>query len=113
MNIEKKFPEDASNSNNIALELFFNRRTNKIAYRDANGILINLLLSTDDVATTESVKIAESYGASAFNGFVNTNSSITESLTLPDNSTMSYTGPLTLATGVVLTVPVGTTLTIV
>jgi hypothetical protein len=113
MNIEKKFPEDASNSNNIALELFFNRRTNKIAYRDANGILINLLLSTDDVATTESVKIAESYGASAFYGFTRASGDITESLTLPDNSTMSYQGPLTLATGVVLTVPLGTTLTIV
>jgi hypothetical protein len=113
MIIEKRFPQNASNSDNSSLELFFNRYTNKIAYRDANGILINLLLSTDDIPTKESVEQALSYSMSAFYGFVSTNSSITESLTLPDNSTLSYTGPLTLATGVVLTVPLGTTLTIV
>lgn len=113
MNIEKKFPPYASNSNNIALELFFNRLTNKIAYRDANGILINLLLSTDDVASTEAVQTAQNYGASASYGFTNNSNSIDQDLTLPDNSNLSYQGPLTVAVGKVLTIPVGTTLTIV
>ena len=113
MNIEKKFPENASNSNNIALELFFNRRTNKIAYRDANGILINVLLNTDDVASTESVKIAESYGASASYGFTNNSGGIDTDLVLPPNSNLSYPSPLTVQGVGKLTVPVGTTLTIV
>jgi hypothetical protein len=113
MNIEKKFPENVPNGNNTALELFFNRRTNKITYKNTNGILINLLVDTDVVVTKKSVEKALNYSMSAFYGFTNASSDITESLTLPDNSTLSYQGPLILATGVVLTVPQGTTLTIV
>jgi hypothetical protein len=113
MNIEKKFPQNVSNGNNSLLKLFFNRYTNKLTYKDNNGILINLLTNTDNVATKESVNETISYSKAAFYGFTSTSSSINESLTLPNNSILSYTGPLILATGVVLTVPVGTTLTIV
>ena len=38
---------------------------------------------------------------------------IAEDITLPDNSNIQYTGPLAMCLGYTLTVPVGTTLTIV
>lgn len=108
MNIEKKFPQEAKNSNGV-LELFFNKYTNKLSYRNHLGILTTLLENTDDVATKESVN----YGLISFYGFVNTSSTIDQNLTLPDNSKLSYQGPLTLASDVVLTIPSNTSLTIV
>jgi len=38
---------------------------------------------------------------------------IGEDITLPDNSNLEFTGPLSLCIGATLTVPVGTTLTVV
>lgn len=38
---------------------------------------------------------------------------IAENITLPVGATVQYTGPLTMASGYTLTIPVGTTLTIV
>lgn len=38
---------------------------------------------------------------------------IGEDITLPDNSNLEYTGPLAMCVGATLTIPVGTTLTIV
>lgn len=38
---------------------------------------------------------------------------IGEDIVLPDNSTIEFTGPLSMCVGATLTVPVGTTLTIV
>lgn len=38
---------------------------------------------------------------------------IGEDITLPDNSNLEFTGPLSMCLGATLTVPVGTTLTIV
>lgn len=46
------------------------------------------------------------------NGFINTGC-INADITLPDNSTFDYVGPLTMCTGKTLTVPSGTTLTII
>lgn len=45
------------------------------------------------------------------NGFTVT-SCISESITLPENSTVTYNGPLTLCGDAVLTIPDGTTLTV-
>ena len=45
------------------------------------------------------------------NGFTVT-SCISESITLPENATVTYNGPLTLCGDAVLTVPDGTTLTV-
>ena len=39
--------------------------------------------------------------------------SIGEDITLPDNSNLQYTSPLSMGVGATLTVPVGTTLTVV
>ena len=38
---------------------------------------------------------------------------IGEDITLPDNSNLEFTGPLSMCVGATLTVPVGTTLTVV
>ena len=38
---------------------------------------------------------------------------IGEDITLPDNSNLEFTGPLSMCVGATLTIPVGTTLTIV
>lgn len=38
---------------------------------------------------------------------------IGENITLPDNSNVEFTGPLSMGAGATLTIPVGTTLTIV
>ena len=38
---------------------------------------------------------------------------IGEDITLPDNSNLEFTGPLSICVGATLTVPVGTTLTVV
>jgi hypothetical protein len=45
------------------------------------------------------------------NGFINTGC-IAADITLPDNATFEYQGPLSICTGYTLTVPAGTTLTV-
>lgn len=46
------------------------------------------------------------------NGFINT-SCIASDITLPDNATFDYQGPLTMCAGYNLTIPANTTLTII
>ena len=45
------------------------------------------------------------------NGFIPTGC-LASNITLPDNSTFEYNGPLSICTGYTLTVPTGTTLTV-
>jgi hypothetical protein len=45
------------------------------------------------------------------NGFINTGC-IAANITLPDNSTFDYQGPLSICTGYTLTIPANTTLTV-
>ena len=45
------------------------------------------------------------------NGFINT-SCIAANITLPDNATFNYQGPLSICTGYTLTIPANTTLTV-
>lgn len=45
------------------------------------------------------------------NGFINT-SCIAADITLPDNATFNYQGPLSICTGYTLTIPANTTLTV-
>jgi hypothetical protein len=45
------------------------------------------------------------------NGFINT-SCIAAGITLPDNATFNYQGPLSICTGYTLTIPANTTLTV-
>lgn len=106
MRIENKFPENASNANNLEIELFRNKYTNKVSYRNELGIIKELEFSASSslpIATTTSIWA---------NGF-RIVGCIGQDIILPTNTNVEFTGPLSMCVGSTLTVPVGTTLTVV
>jgi hypothetical protein len=105
MNVENKYPQNAVNANSSRIEVFRNRYTNKVSYRDERGIIRELEYTENPANTT----IGESIWANGFRII----GCIGEDITLPNNSNVEFTGPLAMCVGATLIVPAGTTLTIV
>jgi hypothetical protein len=105
MNVENKYPQNAVNANRLQIEVFRNRYTNKVSYRDERGIIRELEYSENPANTT----LGGSIWANGFRII----GCIGEDITLPDNTNIEFTGPLAMCAGATLTVSAGTTLTIV
>lgn len=71
----------------------------------------SLINSESEAYTIEDIANATSGGGISANGFVVVGP-LMANITLPENSTVNYTGPLSMGAGYVLTVPTGTTLNI-
>ena len=70
-----------------------------------------LINAQSSAYTIEDIASATSGGGISANGFVVVGP-IMSNITLPENSTVNYTGPLSMGAGYVLTVPANTTLNI-
>lgn len=79
--------------------------------KNRSGSNLNENMIVDDIR--ELVSIANSTGSSSFygNGFRITGC-IAENIVLPEGASIEYDGPLAMCVGYTLTVPSGTTLTI-
>jgi hypothetical protein len=71
----------------------------------------NLINNESQAYTIEDIAASTSGGGISANGFTIVGP-LMSNITLPENSVVNYTGPLTMGTGYILTVPVGTTLNI-
>lgn len=70
-----------------------------------------LINAQSSAYTIEDIANSTSGGGISANGFTVVGP-LMANITLPDNSTVNYTGPLTMGFGYTLTVPTGTTLNI-
>ena len=104
MNVEKKYIKDAQNEDGLEIDIFKSIENGVVGYRNRYGVVIPLSAGSDaDTTITNSIWA---------NGFKIVGC-ISEDLTLPINSNLQYTSPLAMCAGYTLTVPLGTTLTIV
>jgi hypothetical protein len=71
----------------------------------------NLINNESQAYTIEDIATAAGGTGIEANGFTIVGP-IAANITLPENATVNYTGPLSMAAGYVLTVPTGTTLNI-
>lgn len=71
----------------------------------------SLINSESEAYTIEDIAAATSGGGISANGFIIVGP-IMSNITLPENSVVNYTGPLSMGAGYILTVPTGTTLNI-
>lgn len=106
MNIEKKFTRDATNETPNFIEIFKSRETNQVGYRNKDGILVPF---TGGSSISDATIITNSIISNGFRivGCIN------EDIILPDNTNLEYKAPLSMCAGHTLTIPVGTTLTII
>jgi hypothetical protein len=109
MKVESKYPQNVSNATNLELEIFRNRYTNKISYKNENGVIKELENTDNSESVNTEQAIRDSIWANGFRII----GCIGEDITLPDNSNIEFTGPLAMCVGSTLTIPAGTTLTIV
>ena len=70
-----------------------------------------LINSESEAYTIEDIAAATSGGGISANGFTVVGP-LMANITLPENSVVNYTGPLSIGAGYTLTVPTGTTLNI-
>jgi len=70
-----------------------------------------IINAQSEAYTIEDIASATSGGGISANGFIVVGP-IMANITLPENSVVNYTGPLSMGAGYVLTVPTGTTLNI-
>jgi len=70
-----------------------------------------LINAESEAYTIEDIANATSGGGISANGFVVVGP-LMANITLPENSIVNYTGPLSMGSGYILTVPTGTTLNI-
>ena len=71
----------------------------------------SLINNESEAYTIEDIANATSGGGISANGFTVVGP-LMANITLPENSTVNYTGPLSMGAGYILTVPTGTTLNI-
>lgn len=109
MKIENKYPQNVSNATNLEVEIFRNKYTNKVSYKNERGIITELENSGTTPTPTPTTTLGDSIWANGFRIV----GSIAEDITLPANANIEFTGPLSISVGTTITVPLGTTLTIV
>lgn len=108
MKIENKYPQNASNASNLEVEIFRNKYTNKVSYKNERGVIITL---EEDAIPTPTPTPTSS--ASIWTNKFTPVGCINENITLPTPGTFTYPSPLAMCVGKTLTIPVGTTLIIV
>lgn len=99
MNYEIKSAQTAS-----VREIYYDKNLNKMVFKNDLGIITPL-----ESTNTSNTILGTSIWANGFRIV----GCIGEDIVLPDNSTIEFTGPLSMCSGATLTVPAGTTLTIV
>jgi len=107
MKIEAKNPRSALNATVLEIDLFRNSTTGKVSYKNELGIIKELEYTPDSSASTTA--LTASIWANGFKIV----GCIKENIILPPNSTLQYTGPLSMCAGKTLTIPTGTILTII
>lgn len=88
-------------------ELFFSRQAEKLSFKKGVGVFVRY----EEITPTpipSTLSLTETIWA---NGFVVVGT-ISENIVLPENTTINYTGPLSMGLGYSLTVPSGTILNI-